>query len=226
MHGFQTHSVRVFIIAPPMVCWGLERLVQTAHPRIELAGTAPLADFAPASLERTPVDVIVFVIEGAEELAELASLQSSCPAKFLMVTGLHDAELCDRAVLAGARGVVRTWDPPQALVKAIEKIDEGELWIDRSATSRIFLAMARQKAAEGRDPERTKISTLTPRERQTIAAFTSDAAAPAKVIASRLCISEHTLRNHLTSIYNKLDVSNRTDLYAYATRHGLTQTGP
>ena len=81
--------------------------------------------------------------------------------------------------------------------------------------------MARQKAAEGNDPEKTKIATLTSRERQTIAAVASDASAPAKVIAERLCISEHTLRNHLTSIYGKLDVSSRLGLYAYATRHSL-----
>ena len=58
-------------------------------------------------------------------------------------------------------------------------------------------------------------------ERQTIAAVASDASAPGKVIADRLCISEHTLRNHLTSIYNKLGVCNRLDLYAFATRHSL-----
>jgi DNA-binding CsgD family transcriptional regulator len=81
--------------------------------------------------------------------------------------------------------------------------------------------MARQKAAERNDPEKSKIATLTMRERQTIAAVASDAAAPGKVIAGRLCISEHTLRNHLTSIYNKLGLSNRLDLYAYATRHSL-----
>ncbi len=62
----------------------------------------------------------------------------------------------------------------------------------------------------------------TLRERQTIAAMTSDAGAPGKVIADRLCISEHTLRNHLTSIYSKLGLSNRVDLYAYATRNRLT----
>jgi DNA-binding CsgD family transcriptional regulator len=61
------------------------------------------------------------------------------------------------------------------------------------------------------------------RERQTIAAVSSDVAAPAKVIARKLCISEHTLRNHLTSIYSKLEVANRLDLYAYATRNRLTE---
>jgi DNA-binding CsgD family transcriptional regulator len=42
-----------------------------------------------------------------------------------------------------------------------------------------------------------------------------------KVLAARLFISEHTLRNHLTSIYNKLDVANRLELYVYAVKHQL-----
>ena len=47
--------------------------------------------------------------------------------------------------------------------------------------------------------------------------------ATAKTIAQILYISEHTLRNHLTSIYNKLEVANRLELYAYAHKHGLTK---
>jgi two-component system, NarL family, nitrate/nitrite response regulator NarL len=38
-----------------------------------------------------------------------------------------------------------------------------------------------------------------------------------------LYISEHTLRNHLTSIYDKLHVANRLELFAYAHKHGLTK---
>lgn len=216
------HPVSVFVIAPPMMSWGLERLVQSAHPRLELAGTAAAVAPALGALESHPVEVVVIALESDDELPALALVLSHCGgAKCLVITGSHDTILSDKAVLAGARGVVRTWDQPGALLKAIEKIDDGELWIDRGATSRIFLEMARQKASEGSDPEKNKIATLTRRERQTIAALASDAAAPAKVIAHRLCISEHTLRNHLTAIYSKLHVTNRLDLYAYATRHGL-----
>lgn len=224
MQGIRIQPVQVYLIAPPMVCWGLERLVQSAHPHMELVGTGCAIDSSLVALEKYPPDVVVIAMESEDDLPHLASLQSQCTAKLLVVTGSHDNALLDKAVLAGARGVIRTSDPPNALLKAIEKVEAGELWIDRSATSRIFLEMARQKAAEGNDPERTKIATLTTRERQTIAAVAGDASAPAKVIARRLCISEHTLRNHLTSIYSKLELSSRLDLYAYATRHRLTDS--
>lgn len=216
----RARPTRVFVIALPLVCWGLERLVQSEHPRFEVVGTGADLGGALAALERSAPHVVVLAIEGVrtEVLAEFCG---KIAAKLLLVTASSDHAWMDSAVMAGARGIVRTGESAQALLKAIEKVDDGELWIDRGATSRIFMEMARQKAAERDDPDRSKIATLTLRERQTIAAVASDAAAPGKVIADRLCISEHTLRNHLTSIYNKLGVCNRLDLYAFATRHSL-----
>ena len=45
-----------------------------------------------------------------------------------------------------------------------------------------------------------------------------------KELAQRLFISDHTLRNHLTSIYQKLGVSNRLELYVYAVKHQLANS--
>src|SRR6185369_11747446 len=214
----QTRPIQVHLVAQPMVSWGLERLVQSAHPRLEVMGMAATAAESLPMLERNPPDVVVLDLDGDEPSEALAELQARTRAKILVLTGSPD-----RAMLAGVRGVVKKREPPATLLKAIEKVHEGELWIDRGATSRIFMEMARQKVAEKNDPEKSKISTLTMRERQTIIAVASDASAPGKVIAGRLCISEHTLRNHLTSIYSKLGLSNRLDLYAYASKHSLNK---
>lgn len=208
----------------PLVRWGLERLIQTANPEFELVGVASdIAESIPL-LERQSPDVLVLMADGTR-VEDVANLCVKIRTKVLVVTSVTEHTWLDSAVMAGVRGIVRTGEPPAALLKAIEKVHGGELWIDRGATSRIFMEMARQKAADRNDPEKLKIATLTMRERQTIAAVASDAAAPGKVIAGRLCISEHTLRNHLTSIYNKLGLSNRLDLYAYATRHSLHVLG-
>jgi len=222
MNNLRAHSIHVFVIAMPLVCWGLQRLVQSASPRFEVTGTASdLVDSLPA-LQRLAPHVAVLATDGTR-IEVLSEFCGQTTAKLLLVTSSADHAWMDGAVMAGVRGVVRTGEHPDALLKAIEKVDEGELWIDRGATSRIFMEMARQKAADRGDPNRSKIATLTLRERQTIAAVASDASAPGKVIAGRLCISEHTLRNHLTSIYNKLGLSNRLDLYAFATRHSLNE---
>ncbi|HWI81816.1 response regulator transcription factor [Ramlibacter sp.] len=218
MNNNGARSIPVFVVALPLVGWGLERLLESAHPKFEVVGSASRIEEALMQLERRPVEVVVLVADGLRT-EDMASFCAKSAAKVLLITGSADHAWVDSAVMAGVRGVIRTGEPPEALLKAIVKVHDGELWIDRGATSRIFMEMARQKAAARDDPERSKIATLTLRERQTIAAVASDAAAPGKVIADRLCISEHTLRNHLTSIYSKLGLSNRLDLYAYATRH-------
>lgn len=216
-----TPSVKVHLIALPLIRWGLEQLLRGAHPQFETVSTASSVAESLPLLERQAPDVVVLDLDGTEGPESIADLQSRTRAKLLVLTASHDLALLDRVVMAGVRGVVKKCEPPQILIKAIEKVHEGELWIDRGAAGRIFLEMARQKAAQRNDPQKSKIATLTSRERQTIAAVAGDASAPGKVIASRLCISEHTLRNHLTSIYSKLGLSSRLDLYAYATRHSL-----
>jgi len=86
--------------------------------------------------------------------------------------------------------------------------------------------MSRDNAAQSVDPERVKISSLTEREREIVGIAATQAGANAKAIAEMLFISEHTLRNHLTSIYDKLQVANRLELFAYAHKHGLRRCLP
>lgn len=213
--------IQVQLVALPLVAWGLERLVDSAQPGLVLAGSAASVAQCLPSLRRHAPDVVVLDLDGEDGTASLAAMHSQTKAKILVITGSRDAALHDSAVLAGARGVVEKRETIPTLLKAIERVHEGEIWIDRNATSRIFLELARQKAARANDPEQQKIASLTRRERQTIAALASDASAPGKLVAERLHISEHTLRNHLTAVYSKLGLSNRVDLYAYAHKHGL-----
>jgi two-component system nitrate/nitrite response regulator NarL len=218
-------TIRVHVVAEPIVAWGLERLVQSAHPRFEVAGTCERAADCIEQLKKIPADVALVDLDGGDGASGVAELFAQTRVKLIAISGSRDVALQDSAVLAGARGVVEKRDPPAMLLKAIEKVHEGELWVDRAATSRIFMELARQGAAKNRSPEAHKIASLTPRERQSIAAVASDANAPGKVIAARLNISEHTLRNHLTSVYSKLAVSNRLALFAYAHQHGLNELG-
>ena len=215
--------IQVLLVALPLVAWGLERLVESAQPKLMLAGSASSVAQYLLSLHQYTPDVVVLDLDSEDCIESLADLHSQTKAKILVVTGSSDVALHDSAVLAGARGVVDKRDSASAsiLLKAIEKVHDGELWIDRNATSRIFLELARKKAERDIGPEQHKIAKLTRREHQTIASLASDPSAPGKLVAEKLHISEHTLRNHLTSIYSKLGLTNRVDLYAYAHKHGL-----
>jgi DNA-binding NarL/FixJ family response regulator len=123
----------------------------------------------------------------------------------------------------GACGVVTKEDTAETILKAIEKAYHGELWLDRAATGRIFVELSRRNSTDRKDPNQQKISALTARERQIVIEMASDAGATTRSVAEKMCISEHTLRNHLTSIYDKLGVSSRLELWAYANKHGLTK---
>nr|WP_236589378.1 response regulator transcription factor [Ramlibacter aurantiacus] len=204
----------------PLMCWALEQLVKSS-PALELAGTAPELSTARQTFPLGTADVIVVDHDGNLDSAEFIDFLEPRHMRVIAFTGTTDPGALDHAVLSGLQGIVRKSESPKVLLTAIEKVHQGELWIDRGTTSRMFMQLARQKTDEKSDPERVRVSLLTHRERQAIAALAADTSAPAKVIASRLCISEHTLRNHLTSIYSKLHLTNRLDLYAYATRHHL-----
>jgi DNA-binding NarL/FixJ family response regulator len=216
-------TIQVQVVALPLVAWGLSRLVDSASPQLTLAGASDSVAAYLLSQPQQDADVLVLDLDGEDGTESLADLHRQTKAIILVISSSLDHALHDSAVLNGARGVVDKREAAPTLIKAIEKVHEGQMWIDRNATSRIFLDLARKKAASTRDPEQQKITSLTRRERQTIAAMASDASAPGKLVAERLHISEHTLRNHLTSVYSKLGLTNRVDLYAYAHRHGLSQ---
>ena len=77
------------------------------------------------------------------------------------------------------------------------------------------------KPADKPDPDAEKTASLTARERKIIHVIVQGNGALNKTLADRLFISDHTLRNHLTSIYQKLGVNNRLELYVYALKHQL-----
>ena len=207
------------------VLWGLEKLIEGEYPRMHVVGTATTLAEAMRLLENTSPDVIVMDIDlnGESGISAIPKIIAQSTAKVLVLTGSRDHSLHDDAILAGAKGVVAKGEDAITILKAIEKIASGEIWLDRAATSRIFLELSIKRTAVARDPEQNKIASLTPRERQIVAEISSDAAANSRIISERLNISEHTLRNHLTSVYEKLELSSRLELFAYASKHNLTK---
>ena len=138
----------------------------------------------------------------------------------VIFTETHDKEVIDRAVLSGARGIVHRKESMQTVLRAIEKIYDGELWLDRITTGRILLQNSRIRRKVSSDTDTDKIAMLTRKECMILRAFSDGTGgAQNKQIAAKLCMSEHTLRNHLTSIFSKLGIKNRFSLFAYAKQH-------
>ena len=111
--------------------------------------------------------------------------------------------------------------PAEHVIKAIGKVNDGELWIDHAMMARVLQELTRPVAPPKADPEAARLATLTAREHKIIASVVAGNGALNRSLAESLFISEHTLRNHLVSIYKKLGVANRLELYVYAVKHHL-----
>lgn len=137
----------------------------------------------------------------------------------LVLTVADDPAMHARAIELGAMGIVTTDQPGDVLVKAIRKVNAGELWLDRTRTAGVVSRLARGRNARDEDPERLKVAALTRREREIVDLVSEGL--KNKHIADRLSISEATVRNHLTSVLDKLDLDDRFELAVFAYRHGL-----
>jgi two-component system, NarL family, nitrate/nitrite response regulator NarL len=218
--------IRLFLVSPhPIMLIGLERLIESRNASVRIVGSALTAGDAIGLLESVAPDVILFDIDfgSLSFIEEIPQFIAKSKAKVLVVTGIQDDGVHDKSVLAGASGVVQKTVSGETILSAIGKVHEGQFWLDHAATRRIFLEFSRQRSARTADPVQADIAELTHRERQIVSFTASRPGANAKVIAESLCISEHTLRNHLTSIYSKLNVSSRLELFAYAIKNGLTE---
>lgn len=204
-----------------IVLWGLEKLIESKKPRMEVIGSVTNTDDALLLVEQKQPDVVILNIKlnGADCLHSISSFTRNEHTKIVIFTEIEEMDLIDQAVLNGARGIVHRKESMQVIVRAIEKIHEGELWLDRRTTGRIFLQNSRlgRRAHNAGDD---KITSLTRKECMILQAFSDGAGGEQnKQIAAKLCMSEHTLRNHLTSIFSKLGIKNRFSLFAYAKQH-------
>ena len=139
--------------------------------------------------------------------------------RVLGLTSSRDPEVHRRAIHLGAVGVVSKNKSPDLFIKAIERVHAGEAWLDRSMTASVLRDMLPRNQAKKVNPEEAKIATLTEREREVIKLVGEGL--KNKQIAERLFISDITVHHHLSSIYSKLEVSDRLELLIYAYRHGL-----
>jgi two-component system, NarL family, nitrate/nitrite response regulator NarL len=213
-------DIRVIVIDDhKAVRKGLSLLIQS-QPGFEAVGEASNATEALIVAEREQPDVILLDLDlgnesGVEMIPELLAT-ANC-ARVLVLTGLRDQEEHRRAMLCGAMGVVLKENPPEVLLKAIQKIHSGEIWYDRLKLGSIVADILRGHARE-QNPEGAKAATLTQREKEVVALVSQGL--KNKQIADKLFISDTTVRHHLTAIFAKLGVSNRLELIIYTFTEG------
>jgi DNA-binding NarL/FixJ family response regulator len=127
----------------------------------------------------------------------------------LILTAADASHAVQFAMQHGVVGFVMKERPADVLDRAMHAVLAGEIWLERSMMASVMAAAVRPPVVEKRGGD-SGIQALTGREREI-----SELVALGlqnKAIAARLHISETTVRHHLTSIFVKLDVSNRLEL--------------
>jgi len=207
--------------------WGLQRLIESAQPRMTVVGVARSAEEMLTQAERLEFDVVLLDLDlaGHNVANDLPELMRRTRAHVLVLTAERDPDVHEAAVVQGARGVLCKDEPPDVILKAIERVHAGEVWINRNMMGRVLGLMASQQRTPARGLEHERIATLTVREREVVTAVVSQRGAKGVAIAEALNIGESTLRNHLTVIYDKLGLHNRIELFVYAGEHGLVDSG-
>jgi DNA-binding NarL/FixJ family response regulator len=155
------------------------------------------------------MDVSMPVLDGVEATRRIHSVAPELP---IVVLTMHGEESQRReALAAGATGFLTKDVAMQDVVRTVYQAAGGDVALSPELASTIL--------SELRAPDATKASPLTPREEEVLQHI-ADGLSTSEV-AERLFISGKTVKNHLASIYEKLDARDRTQAVLAAVRIGI-----
>lgn len=150
---------------------------------------------------------------GIEVLQEIRDKGTGYDVKVLILTVHNEVEYLLKAVDIGVDGYILKDSGSAELKKAINSIMEGESYIQPS------LIPALNSRLISRDTDKEKIDSLTKRELEVLVQVANGMFN--KEIAMALDISERTVKNHISNIFKKIDVSDRTQAAVFAIRNDI-----
>ncbi len=195
-----------------------------ACPDIEVVGEAENGAEAVARVADLMPDLVLMDIQMPQMDGLEATRRIKAEHPYLKVVMLtvseEDRSLFD-AIKAGAQGYLLKKMEPDEFLGMVRGISRGEAPISKTMASKILGEFSRRM--KGQQPE-DPAAKLTPREREVLQFLTQGNTN--KEIASTLCVSENTVKNHLKNILAKLHLQNRVQAVAFALREGLVEKPP
>jgi two-component system, NarL family, response regulator YdfI len=205
--------IRVLVVATAAVARAGLSAALSIDPQIEVVGTAANLDGLVAAVDRCQPDVILLDLGDSPQTSawEKLSLFQATQTPAAMPIALYDwdGDLM-AAIGAGVRGILTDASTESELSAAIVAISSGWLVLPPTAIERFDL---REKIVAHSSP------ILTPREIEVLVQI--GAGLGNKAIAHNLHISDHTVKFHVSSIFQKLDVSTRTEAVTAGIKIGL-----
>ena len=158
--------------------------------------------------------------DGLQGILEIAKLDLG--TKVLALSGYDDADLIFRAMKLGAKGYVLKTMASAQLIYAIEEVLNGKIYLPLALSSRFFEYFQqsfKQECEKEEVEEENLLSYLTQREEEVLELLTQGITY--KGVASKLFISETTVKTHVNNIFQKLQVNDRTQAVLYAINNGF-----
>lgn len=154
-----------------------------------------------------------------ENIPFISGLVERCGnSRVLLISSPCSSDFYFDFIRAGVSGIVLKTQNPEIVINAIDRILQNELWFDRSILTSVFEEVEKPKPKIITKPE-TVLGGLTKRELEIVNLVVNGQNTSS--IAKKLRISEKTVRNHIYSIYGKLEVKDRLELSRFATRNGV-----
>lgn len=196
------------------------RAVIERQPGMVVVGEAATVSEAVALAEVLAPDVVVLDVRlpGGNGLQACLRIKERRPeTRIIVLTSFPDDEVLFDAIAAGADGYVLKQIGSDDLVRALERVGRGESLLDPTLTERVFAKMR-----DFRQQERAHaFAGLTAQEMQILAHVVEGETN--REIGHALHLSEKTVRNYVSSILSKLDLSSRAQAAAYAARHRIEE---
>ena len=196
---------------------GLRALLDR-HPDFSVVDEAGTAKEAVLKVLQHRPEIVVMDIRlpggnGIEACREIVA--QSPETKVIMLTSFAEDDMLFESIAAGAAGYVLKQIGGDDLVRAIEAVGRGEALLDPILTQRVF---ARVREAQRKD-EQSAFSQLTDQEMRVVRLVSEGKTN--REIAQALFLGEGTVRNYVSSILSKLQLTNRAEAAAYAVQHNI-----
>jgi len=199
----------------PVVRQGLRTFLATQEDLDVVGEAATCTEAAERAAELRP-DVVLLdlVMPGGDGIEAARKIREASPeSKVIVLTSYPDDATVLPALEAGAAGYLLKDVEPQELADGVRRVHRGESLLHPAVAPRVI----REAVGPGTAAER---DSLTPRELDVLRLLARGL--PNKLIARELGIAERTVKTHVSSIFAKLGVTDRTQAALYAVREGLT----
>jgi DNA-binding NarL/FixJ family response regulator len=199
---------------------GLRDLLE---PEFKVVNEATEGAEAVAMAQKQQPDVVVMDINmpGMDGIAAAKQIKQVCPdTGVVVITAYDDDRRIFEAIQAGVAGYVLKDDDPQTMIQAIDNAAQGKAFLPPLIVKRVLEGVA--GAMGGRmDSAEKSVTPLSARE-LTVLRLMAEGKRN-REIAKELIISERTVGNHITNIYNKLGIYDRSQAVVYAIKKGIVR---